>query len=244
MGGGLIFYDDRRADPTDPISPKVGYGNQITIGNVFNNMDGLGRRNRFRYDSPKFFGFWAQGGLTSGNGGDASLWYADKLGPVKLAGAISYANPSTNNPVIDQIINGSISALWNGFNLTLAAGVTEWDDRQLRAEGKNPRDYDDQELFYAKLGYRHEWFNLGETRLSIDYARNKNVLDNIAFRNKDSDADSVGLMFVQMIDKWATESYLGIRWHSLDDLTSTTDPLAKTDFNDVWAVMAGMRVKF
>jgi predicted porin len=244
MAGGLIFYDDSKADPADPFSPTVGYSSKINVASVFNDMDGLSRRNRFRYDSPTFFGFWAQGGLTSGNGGDVSLWYANQLGPVKLAGAISYANPSTNNEVVDGIVNGSISALWNGLNLTVALGQTQWDDDGLRAEGKDPRLYDDQEFFYAKLGYRHEFFNLGESCFSIDYAKNKNVLDNVAFVNSDSDASSVGLMFVQNIDKWATEAYLGARYHSLDDLTSTTDPLFKTDFNDLWAIMAGMRIKF
>jgi predicted porin len=232
MAGGLIFFDDG----------GQGYDTGIRVKDVFNNMDGLSRENRFRYDSPKFFGFWAQGGLISGDGGDVSLWYADKLGPVKLAGAISYARPGSNTgDAREEIINGSISALWNGLNLTVALGQTKWNEDEVKGDAFN---YDDQELFYAKLGYRREFFNLGESRFSIDYALNKNVLDNATYRNSDSEANSLGLMFVQKIDAWSSEAYLGARLHQLDDLREIADPNTQTDFNDLWAIMGGMRIKF
>ncbi len=85
-------------------------------------------------------------------------------------------------------------------------------------------------VYYVKLGYRKHLFSLGESRFSIDYARNDAVA-----QNKDQ-AESFGLQFVQHFPKWGTECYLGYRNYELDR--------PGTDYSGIDAVMSGLRVKF
>ena len=54
-------------------------------------------------------------------------------------------------------------------------------------------------------------------------------------QNKD-EAKSFGFQFVQDFSKWGTECYLGYRNYDLDR--------SGTDFNDIDALMSGVRVKF
>lgn len=73
-------------------------------------------------------------------------------------------------------------------------------------------------------------FSWGDTSIAVDYARTEDLV-------QDGDEfDSVGGLFVQNFDKVATELYLGIRNHSLDR--------DGADFDDVFAVLVGGRVKF
>ena len=118
-------------------------------------------------------------------------------------------------------MNGSVSLLHNsGLNLTLAGGV-----RDLKDSAR-----DDPSFFYTKLGYRTSICKLGDTAFSIDYGSNDDV-------NVDGDeAESFGAQLVQYIDKWATEFYLSFRNYDLDR--------SGTDYEDVNALLSGLRVKF
>ena len=50
------------------------------------------------------------------------------------------------------------------------------------------------------------------------------------------EAKTVGFQLVQDIPEWGSEYYLGYRWHELDrDFT---------DYDDINALMTGVRVKF
>ena len=138
MAGGQLFFDN----DTDTLS-------NTTIGDVFNNFDGLGRDDCLRYDTPNFY----------------------------------------------------------------------------KASG---RDYGT--FYYGKLGYQRKFFSIGTTAMSVDYGRNDDV-------EQDGDeANTVGFQFVQNIDQWATEYFLGYRYHNLDR--------DNTDFKDINALMTGLRVKF
>ncbi len=191
------------------------------IGDVFSNFDGLSRRNRIRYDSPEFWGFTLSGSLLS-DGGDVALKYAAKWGEDwKFAAAAAYANAQAISDTIDDQYNGSASVLHSsGLNFTVAAGLRELEDASR----------DDPTFYYAKAGYRANLFEIGETRFSVDYQ----YVEDLA---QDGDeAKTVGFQVVQDFPEWGSEYYLGYRWHELDrDLE---------DFDDINALMTGVRVKF
>jgi cell division protein FtsB len=218
MAGGILFYDDN----TNALSTT-------NIGDVFSDFDGLSRRNRIRYDTPELWGFKLSGSLLS-DGGDVALRYAAKWGEDwKFAAAAAYANPQATSNTVDNQYNGSASVLHSsGLNLTVSGGYQDLDSGLLNPDGTT-RD-DDPTFYYAKVGYRAKWFQVGETRFSLDYGRNDDVAQD------GDEAKTVGFQVVQDFPEWGSEYYLGYRWHELDrDLA---------DFNDINALMTGVRVKF
>jgi hypothetical protein len=210
MAGGIYFYDDT----SNSLS-------STQIRNVFDNMDGLGRDDRLRYDTPNFYGFAASASVVSGNAADLALRYSAEIGETKVAAAAAYSDPAGNSDTIDSTVDGSVSFLHgSGFNGTLALG----------SQDKKVSGRDDGSFFYAKLGYRHGFFSIGETALALDYALNEDIGQN------GDEADSFGLLAVQYIDNWATEYYLGFRYHNLDR--------NNTNYDSINAVLTGFRVKF
>ena len=209
MAGGQLFYDAN----TSSLSATK-------IGDVMNNMDGLSRDDRIRYDTPKFYGFMASVSNVSGSGNDVALWYSAQLGSIKLAGAAAYADPVSTSSVENQL-NGSISALHkSGFNLTFASGTQD-----IKAAGRN-----DATFFYGKLGYKRKYFPVGVTAVALDYGRFEEIKAN------GDEADTFGAMVVQDFAKWGTEYYLGYRHHDLDRTGK--------DFKPIDAVLTGFRLKF
>jgi type II secretory pathway pseudopilin PulG len=188
---------------------------------VFSNFDGLSRDDRIRYDTPEWNGLSLATSAISGSGGDVALRYSYKNDQFKLAAATAYSNPGSTSETIDETVNGSVSLLHSsGLNLTFAGGVRDLKDS----------DRDDPSFFYTKLGYRTSLCELGDSAFSIDYGNNDDV------KNDGDEAESFGAQFVQYINKWATEFYLSFRNYNLDR--------SDTDFEDVNALLSGLRVKF
>ena len=222
MAAGIRFFDD----DTNTLS-------STNIGDAFDNFDGLGRRNRIRYDSPVFWGFSLQASALS-DGGDVALKYAARWGEDwKFAAAAAYANPQAtgDGDTIDSQYNASASLLHSsGLNLTVAGAYADLKHDLINPDGSD-RD-DDPIFYYAKLGYRGSFLKAGETRLSVDYGRNDD-------RDQDDDeATTLGVAIVQDLSSFGMEYYLAYRWHELDRGEGSTD------FDDIQAVMSGVRVKF
>jgi len=209
MAGGILFYDDG----TNSLSGT-------NIGSVFSDFDGLGRDDRIRYDTPQLFGFTLSGSVLSGDGGDVALRYAAQWGDFKFAAAAAYANNGNNSSWDDQV-NGSASMLHSsGLNFTISGG-----QRNLDTAGR-----DDPTFYYAKMGYRHAFFDIGESRFSVDYGRNDDLAQN------NDEARSWGIQIVQEFKDWGSEYYIGYRNYDLDRDFS--------DLEDINALMTGVRVKF
>ncbi len=202
MAGGFSFRDD-----DDNV---VAY-----ISDVFSNYDGLSRRDRIRYDTPTFFGFYASGSYMNGQTYDLALRSAHEWQNFgKLAAAVAYVPGDTQRDDYKQF-DGSISFLHNsGLNLTFSHGMRDF----------NNSDSDDGKNYYGKLGYK-----FGKWALSVDYTYSENI-------DQDGDkAKSVGGAAVW--DIWDSVQFYGsYRWHELDRDNVNTD--------DVNAVMIGGRVKF
>lgn len=208
VAGGIFFFDKT----TSSLSAT-------TVASVFNNMDGLSRKDRLRYDTPELLGFVLAGSAVENNAEDVALWYNRKFSGIKLAGAVAYANPGSSS--VDNQLNGSVSILLDGgFNATFAAG-----NQYMRASGR-----EDATFYYAKLGFVRKYFDIGPTALSVDYGRHNDVVQN------DDEADTFGFQFVQNLADWRTELYLGYRNYSLDSKGK--------DFEDINAVLGGGRIKF
>ncbi len=187
----------------------------IRVKSVLTNLDGLGRDDRIRYDTPSFGGLKLATSLVDGDAWDVAALYSSAFPGFKLVGALAYAQTSS----ADQV-NGSASILLdNGLNFTLGAGDQDKDGTSA-----------DPSFYYAKLGYRASWFSVGKTSLSVDYHQTDDA--GVA----GDDASSVGLQLVQEIKPWATEAYVGLRNYELDRPGS--------NFEDVSALLAGVRVKF
>lgn len=210
MAGGQLFYDAT----ADALSDTA-------VRNVFSNMDGLGRDERIRYDSPSFGGFVGSVSYIADGGGDVALRYTARTDAFKLAAGAAYANPGSTSDRVDEQLAGSVSVLHDsGFNVTMALGT-----RDHKAAGR-----DSGAFFYTKFGYQGRWCPLGVTALSADYGRYADIAVN------GDDADVFGLQMVQDLQAWGSEAYLGYRLHQLDR--------SAVDFDEIAAVMAGMRVKF
>jgi hypothetical protein len=213
MAGGQFWFDS--AVPGFTID-----ADSSTVGESFDDMDGLSRRDRIRYDSPSFSGFSLATSAMEDEGYDIAGRYSRKFGDSRIGAAIAWAK-SGNLKGYDDQVNGSISYLHSsGFNATLAGGQQNFD-----IPGK-----DDPIYWYGKLGYRADLFPQGNTAFSIDYGRWDDLVEN------NDEAQSFSVAFVQNIKSWGTEFYLAYRLYSLDR--------DDTDFKNVNSVMTGARLKF
>ena len=205
LAGAILFRD------------SGGSLSMTNVGSVFNNMDGSGRADRIRYDTPAFGGFVLSAGVIEKDAWDAAMNYTADYDGTQVAGAIAYSDPSSDT--VDSQVNGSVSVrLHGGIILTLAAG------EQSATSGPDPSFY------YAKLGYQTRMNNFGTTSFSIDY----NVAEDVDVAG--DEATGVGLQLVQKIDNWSTEAYFGWRTYELDRVGS--------DLQDINAFLAGARIKF
>jgi len=210
MAGGQLFYNTNTNTLSD-----------TPINAVYSNMDGLGREERIRYDSPSFHGFVGSTSYIADGGGDFAVRYTAQMDAFKLAAAAAYANPGSTSAITEDQLAGSISVLHDsGFNGTFAMGT-----RDQKGAGVN-----DAGFFYTKFGYRSRWCPMGITSLSADFGRFSD------FDVNGDDADTFGLQMVQDLQEWGSEAYIGYRFHKLDR--------NGVDFDNINAIMTGMRVKF
>jgi hypothetical protein len=190
-----------------------------TIGNTFNNFDGLGRQNRVRYDSPGFYGFSLGGSTSSDQRYDGAVRWGGQGYGFKIASAAALADPNQNG--VDYQLNGSVSALHEstGLNLTLSAGTKDTSNQG------NPQN------FYAKGGWIADFFDFGKTAMSVDYTRSVNL------PTRGDDGYSVGAAVVQKIPVFGSELYAQFRIH---DLSRDNDP----NVQKIYVGSSGARVKF
>ena len=204
MAGGVTFRD--KADKNVKIA---------AIGDVFSNFDGLSRRDRVRYDTPKFGPVYFSTSTGNGDIWDVAGRFGYEFGEFgKLAVAAAYADGKSRFSYNQY--NGSASFLHSsGLNLTISAGTRDFD-----ARGK-----DDATNLYAKLG-----FTRGKHAVSVDYG----MTEDLALDGDEADTIGVGYVF----NPWeSVQFYGGWRLHMLER-DNIRDP------DDINAVMIGGRVKF
>ncbi len=210
LAGGQYWYDTENDDLPG-----------LQVKSVFNDLDGLSRDDRIRYDSPALAGFSIGGSAVSGDAYDTVLSYSRAFGATQMAGALAWAKTGDIYPDADDQYDGSFSILLgNGLNATVSAGL-----RNMISDTR-----DDGTFWYSKLGYRADIFSLGKTSFSVDYGKNENIANN------GDKATTWSVAAVQDMSSWGTEVYLAFRNYQLES--------DQTSFDDVNAVLAGARVKF
>lgn len=209
-GGGLFFAE------------AGGALSGIRADRAFNHMDGLGRNDRIRYDTPSLGGFAAAISRMDGGAWDLALRYGQKLGPVSFKAAAAFENFESASSTIDNQYNGSLSVLHNnGLNLTFAWGAR---DTKGVAAGRNPR------FLYWKLGQRLRLIPAGVTALAIEYGN----FDEL--HGDGEDGRVWGLQAVQNIKAWSVELFAAFRHYDLDAPGQDLDNL------DIF--LTGARIKF
>ena len=153
----------------------------LRIFEAFNAFDGLNRRNRLRYDTPKFGGFHLATSAVSDDRYDASLWWGGQGYGFKAGAAGAVANPNLDDA--DLQYNGSASILHEdtGLNLSLSFGLL---DRTNQNYAQN---------YFAKVGWLRRFFDFGDTAFSVDYTRSLNL------PTDDDDGYSVAAAAVQQL---------------------------------------------
>jgi hypothetical protein len=225
VGGGFKFYDPAYVAPAPTASGEPAADTRLTVGNVFNNMDGLAKKNRVRYDTPKFAGFSLAAAAGEKEMTDAALMYSGEFEGTKVEGALAWGDFGDDKPYSQ--INGSASVLFPfGLNLTFATGTRDLD--------KMPAGGDDPVFMYGKIGYIcDKMFSVGSTAVSVDYS----VDENIKRQNKGEEGTAYGLQLVQKLSAYSTELYAAYRTYALEDNTSA-------NYEDITIVMGGARFKF
>ena len=203
MAGGFNF----RTDDNDVVT---------SVGGAFSNFDGFSRRDRIRYDSPKFGPVYFSASYMNGKSWDAAGRFAHQWDGFGKLAAAAHFTPADNKRDPFKQYSGSISFLHDsGFNIT-ASGGGRYD-----VDGRDEDPYN----LYGKLGYK-----IGKWALSADYTYSEHVAAD------DDEAQSIGVAAVWNI--WDSVQFYGsYRWHDLDRQ-------GVSDIEDLIAVMIGGRVKF
>ncbi len=90
VAGGQLFFDKKTKSLSD-----------TRIRHVFQNMDGLARQDRIRYDSPIYYGFRGSGSINNDDGGDLALRYSGKFGDTMVAAAGAWARSPPSSLLMD-----------------------------------------------------------------------------------------------------------------------------------------------
>jgi len=208
LAGGMLFRQKSDDSLTD-----------LRVAYAYSDFNGLSRKNRLRYDSPKFHGAHLAGSLVSDERSDAALYWGGQGYGFKAAGAAGLADP--NEADSDLLYAGSFSILHedSGLNFSLSAGMKERDNQ------------DDATNIFVKAGWLAKLFSVGKTAFSVDYTRGDN------FPTENDEGESVGVAAVQQFNKYGTEIYALFRKYSLD---RDVEP----NVHDINVVSSGARVKF
>jgi hypothetical protein len=210
IGGGETFQSSAGA--------ASGHG---TVGANFNNFDGLGRRDRIRYDTPKFGGFQVTMSHANQDSRDIALRYGGSMGGTKVKAAVGVFENETNG---SGGIAGSVSVLMPmGVSFTFGASDSSDDD------GGNG---DSATWRYAKVGYKFKGLGSGQTRLYAEYNQNEDV------RALNTESSYWGVGIVQIMEPLGAELYGSFTTYSAEDSTIAADP------EDITQLVAGARFKF
>ena len=191
---------------------------------VYDQFDGLSRRNVIRYDTPKFAGFSIGVSHAQGDLADIAARYSAnyKDAGLKISAGLAYWEFGKNTNKFNSGVGGSVSVLHSsGFNLTLAAATQ---DRE-----EDASTIDDPVTFYIKPGFQFKG-PLGKTAISVGYGRTEDLdAQNDEYQN-------IHVAVVQNIDSAALELFAFWEINILDR--------DGEDFEDINIGGIGARMKF
>ena len=202
VGGGFEFRDG---------DEKSG----ITVGASRSNFDGLSRKDRVRYDTPRWAGVFASGSVEQQSQFDIAARYAGDFGWARFAAAGGYANFGTSSDTKDWQFSSSASMFFDfGLNLTASYAYQDRDNS------------DDPWNLFGKIGYQF----LEKHAASVQYSRTKNRSDD------DDYGDTFGVAYV--FTPWKSVELYGTYYLHMLERDDYDDP------DNIHIVMTGARIKF
>ncbi len=154
LGGAMFFRTAGGGYSTD------------SVGTATDNMDGNGRQDLVRYDSPIFNGFQVRVSAAQGGDMDTGVFYHGRIDEFAIKGGLGYVafnTAATGTVGAESQISGSLSAKHDsGFGATVAYGQQELENG---VAGTN----DDPTFYYVKLGYTWDAFEV-----AADYSKHEN----------------------------------------------------------------------
>lgn len=225
LSGTYVIAGVNNADLYGGFSTVLVPGNaDLSVGNVYGEIDGYSRVNRLRYDSKKFSGF--SFALSYGQQEVSELGFKFAGGSnVKFVvqgflGSLGESAQNADDGDERAGLSGSV-LLSNGLNLTAS-----WSERD--------RDIDaaeDRENLWVKLGYK-----TGKHAFALDYGETEDTYSTNPA--DDTDADTLGVSYVFAPAK-GVELYAGYREYSVSKVSGVSNPSDDPEF-----ITVGSRVKF
>lgn len=210
MGGGLFFRTKKGDLEFDSDNPS--------LRDSYNNINGLRRKTRLRYDTPQWHGLWLAASVVENRQYDASIKYEHADDNLKALAAFSYTHSSTplaTGPETEDwedclrrvmschrkaSYNGSASILFkNGLNFTVAGGYLKPQEqpRHIATYG------------FGKIGYIADHFCIGETAFTLDFGKYSH------FSGNHNIGRVYGAAVAQHVGPWNAYVYAGYRLFSL-----------------------------
>jgi hypothetical protein len=190
----------------------------ITVGDSRSNFDGNSRKDRVRYDTPRWAGFFLSGSAEGNSQWDLAGRYAADFGWARLAAAAGWGDFGTSSSSDDGTKEGNFSSSASilfdfGLNFTASYAFQSQD-------GEDPWN------LFGKVGYQF----LKKHAASVQYSRTENK------SAKGDKGDSFGLAYV--FSPWDSVELYGTYYlHMLD-----RDQGGNAD--DINIFFAGARVRF
>jgi hypothetical protein len=215
-GSGLLFIDT-----TTATTPTIS---AISIGSSTSNMDGLGRADVLRYDSPRFGGLALATSLTDNSSWDIAADYRAKFGGIRIRVQAQHNNTNAASNAVAGSTSMSAAALHDsGVNGSFAYG-----QRQLNGDNAlvgatvgtgNAGRGNDGKFWYFNVGYRAKLFGVGPTNFSFDWHNSDDVQAN------GSESEAKGVTVAQMINPIGASIGITYKSYSYDTDTQTFDDI-------------------
>lgn len=247
-GTGFLGGSDMEANVSNMKLRTTAAGYGRSLGTVINNLDGLSRKDRIRYDTPSLGGFILSTSVAADDQVDFAIRFAKEWNSVRCAAAFGAAHDTAEKNVVDANGNRADNDLWiystsgsclhtpSGLNLTVAYGETDEGGFTKTSAGATLINPGDREYFYIKGGISRRWNSHGKTSISVAYGNYENM-DNIRNTNTSDEIDAIEVAIVQAIDSAAMELFAAYYNYDFDDNTAT-------NYEEFDAVIAGARIKF
>ncbi|MDI3326307.1 hypothetical protein QKW35_18170 [Pontibacterium granulatum] len=214
-GAGLLF---RNAD---------GSLDSTTLYSLTSDLDGLGRNDRIRYDTPEVGGFSFATSAVQGGAWDIAGRYGYEDDGMHLMAALAYSDSSRKEDSdIDSRVNGSVAVLFDsGWNGLVSFGADD-----LKSTGTRAANGADPSNLYTKIGYRTTLNDMGLTSFSVDYRLSEEQ------QRADEEVKGYGFQVAQQIRDFKADVYFGVNQYE------RTAP--GKNFDDITVALVGARIRF
>ncbi len=202
---------------------SVASGNFLNVFTLGNNLDGLSRLVRVRYNTPVWNGFQLSGSAGTEERYDVALRYAGQTDWARMAAGASWWTDASDGGFDGISASGSLvltsDQWWNGIGAAIQYATMSFDDLD-----------NEPTTWMGKLTYTRNFWDIGRTGFAIQYSKYED------FWADGTDFKLYGFGFSQNIDRIGSEAYFGV--------TQNEFTVPGYDVNDMTLYQAGLMVRF